>query len=372
MNWLDLQTKSIDEIFRWAESQTWAAEMSRCAQDGTWHAEGDVWTHTKLVGSELEKLDCWGMLDAHDKMVLIMTALFHDVAKPVVTQVDPETGKISSPKHAVRGEAMSRQILSDLQCDLKTREQITQLVRYHGRPVFLGEKKSPRNEVIQLSWLLSNRLLYLFSLADHRGRDSDSSDRSEDTLHYWKLLCEENDCYESRFQFANDAARVNFYWQSDPDLSYVPFENYPCKVTMVSGLPGAGKDTWLKQFRPCIPVVSLDVIRRKMGIDPTDNQGQVIQAAIERCREFLRAGTSFAFNATNLLQQTRSRWLRLFMDYQAYVEVIYLEPPLAKILKQNRQRSEIVPERVIRKLATNLQPPTWAECHHLTFVESNL
>jgi len=43
---------------------------------------------------------------------------------------------------------------------------------------------------------------------------------------------------------------------------------------------------------------SLDDIRGELDVEPTENQGQVAQLARERCREFLRAGTSFAFSST--------------------------------------------------------------------------
>jgi predicted kinase len=33
-------------------------------------------------------------------------------------------------------------------------------------------------------------------------------------------------------------------------------------------------------------------------------------------------GRSFAFNATNLLRQTRRRWIDLFADYEARIEVV--------------------------------------------------
>ncbi len=74
----------------------------------------------------------------------------------------------------------------------------------------------------------------------------------------------------------------------------------------MSGLPGSGKDTWICQNCPDHPVVSLDQLRQEMEIEPTDNQGQVAQAAKELCREHLRRGQSFVFNATNLLRATRN------------------------------------------------------------------
>lgn len=41
-------------------------------------------------------------------------------------------------------------------------------------------------------------------------------------------------------------------------LHYEPHEDYRCTVTLMSGLPGSGKDTWLIQNRPELPVVALD------------------------------------------------------------------------------------------------------------------
>jgi predicted kinase len=140
-----------------------------------------------------------------------------------------------------------------------------------------------------------------------------------------------------------------------------------CTVTMMSGLPGSGKDTWLATNRPDLPVVSLDGVRSELEIDPTDDQGEVVQLGRERCRQFFRSGRSFAFNATNLLKLTRQGWIGLFDDYQARIEVVYIEPPLSVILDQNKRRERPVPERVIRGLAARCEPPTITEAHGVRF-----
>jgi predicted kinase len=258
-----------------------------------------------------------------------------------------------------------RGVLRDLCCDLATREEIARLVRYHGRPAFLLERSEPAHEVIRHSWLVSNHLLYLFALADTRGRDTASMNRPEEHLHFWKLIAEENGCFDKPYPFANDSARFLFFRQSEPNLHYIPHEDYSCSVTLLSGLPGSGKDTWLSRHRSGLPVVSLDDIRGELDVEPTENQGAVVQLARERCREYLRAGTSFAFNATNLLKQTRQRWIDLFADYNARIELVYIEPPFERLLQQNKRRSEPVPEEVIRKLAGKCEPPTWTESHGL-------
>jgi predicted kinase len=256
-----------------------------------------------------------------------------------------------------------------LQCNLTTREEIARLVRFHGRPAFLLEKPNAGHEVISLSWLVINKLLYLFALADTRGRTTDEMGRPEENLHYWKLLAEENDCFEGHYPFQNDQARFLFYRQPNTDLHYVPHEEYRCTVTMMSGLPGSGKDHWLVRNRSDLPVVSLDDIRAELDVEATDNQGVVIQHAKERCRDFLRSEQPFAFSATNLLRQTRQRWIDLFANYGARVEIVYVEPPFSRILSQNGCRERPIPERVIHELAGKCEPPTLTEAHALTTVD---
>ncbi|MES2692739.1 MAG: AAA family ATPase [Verrucomicrobiota bacterium] len=367
--WFELQNAPHAQIIDWAAAQPWGRAMAACQQDAEWHAEGDVWTHTRMVCAELEKLAEWPALNPRAQLHLLLTALFHDSGKPATTTRDPATGRIRSPHHAFVGAAVARRVLRDLGCDFTTREQIAALVRYHGRPVYLLEKPSPERELIALSWLVDNRLLHLFAVADTRGRDTREMNRPEENLHLWKLVAEECQCYDHPYAFVSEHARFLFYRERLSSLHYVPHEDFRCTVTLMVGLPGSGKDTWLARHRPTLPVISLDAVRSELDIDATDNQGEVIQAAREKCREHLRAHRDFAFNATNITQQTRDRWVSLFDDYHARVEIVYLEPPLYVVLAQNRARTSPVPENVIHRLAEKLDPPTVTEAHRLIVAE---
>ena len=369
ISWKEICGSDNAAILRWAETRPWSRRMAECQQDAGWHAEGDVWTHTKMVCGELEKLPEWPHLDRADQIKLLFTGFFHDAGKPATTIIDPETGRTRSPKHSLAGMNMVREELRDLGCDLATREAIAALVRFHGRPPYLLEKSEPEREVISLSWFLSNRLIYLFALADTRGRVTHDTSRAEETLHFWKELSEEQACYKQPYPFANDQARFLFFREKLSSLHYTPREEYRCRVLLMSGVPGAGKDTWLAQHRPGLPVVSLDEIRSELDVDPGDNQGHVIQAARELCRVHLRAGQDFAFNATNLTRQLRQRWLNLFADYSARVQIVYLEPLLSTILSQNKSRERDVPEKVIHHLLAKLEPPTLAEAHELVLCD---
>ena len=222
--------------------------------------------------------------------------------------------------------------------------------------------------IILLSWLVNHGLLYLVALADTRGRTTTDTARPEENLELWRLVAEENDCFDRPYAFANDHARFLFYTGTLSSLHYTPREEHCCTVTLMSGLPGSGKDTWLTQQRPELPVVSLDDLRGVLDVDPEDDQGEVIQLARERCREHLRAGRHFAFNATNTMRQTRKRWIDLFADYGARIELVYIEPPLSLIFERNSRRPRPVPARVIERLVDKLEPPTWIEAHSLTMI----
>ena len=215
--------------------------MAACGQDAGWHAEGDVWTHTRMVCEQLPGLEGWSSLTSHERTVLTFTALFHDSGKPLTSQVDPETGRVTSPKHAIKGEHLCRSVLRDLGCDLATREEIARLVRFHGRPPFLLEKPDPAHEVVSLSWLVSNKLLYLFALADTRGRKTAEMGRPEENLHLWKLVAEENGCFDRPYPFANDQARFLFYQAAGAEPPLRPLRGLPLHGDDDVGPPRLGQ-----------------------------------------------------------------------------------------------------------------------------------
>ncbi len=367
-SWADMLRADDAAIFDWAARQPWAGPMRTCMQDAQWHAEGDVWTHTGMVYEQVTRLAEYPDLSRQEQIMLLLVALLHDAGKPATTVLDPETGRTRSPKHSLVGAAMTRQILRELGCDLPTREHIVHLVRYHGRPPYLLEAREPERSVIQLSSLLSNRLLYLFALADTRGRHAEEMSRPEEMLHLWRDTALEHSCFTAGYPFANDHARLLYQRNELTSLHYTPHEDYACTVTMMSALPGAGKDTWLATERRGLPVISLDAVREELDVSSTDTQGQVIQTAREHCREHLRAHRSFAFNATNLTSMLRKRWIDLFLSYHARVEIVYLEPSLATILRQNKAREAAVPESVIHRLLPKIEVPTLAEAHAVRLV----
>ncbi|MFC7441490.1 AAA family ATPase [Laceyella putida] len=146
------------------------------------------------------------------------------------------------------------------------------------------------------------------------------------------------------------------------------YDDTRCEVILMSGLPGAGKDTWISQTHPDLPVISLDQIRREHGISPTANQGEVIQIAKEQAKVLLRQRQSFIWNATNLTRHLRDPLIDLFAAYGARITIVYMDAPLDLLLSRNRKRKHEVPEAVIRKLVRKLEVPTLTEAHHVEWI----
>ena len=138
---------------------------------------------------------------------------------------------------------------------------------------------------------------------------------------------------------------------------------------MLCGLPGSGKDTYIRRYLDQ-PVLSLDDLRRSHGISPTDKKGngQVIQLGKEQARVYLRAKTSFTFNATNITRDMRARWIGLFTEYKAHVRIVYIEVPYRTLLKQNANRPHPVPTAVLERLLGKLEMPDVREAHEVMYL----
>ncbi|MEO0918178.1 MAG: AAA family ATPase, partial [Pseudomonadota bacterium] len=233
---------------------------------------------------------------------------------------------------------------------------------------WLIERPNPGRMAIETSWRCKPDQLCLHAKVDALGRTCQDRQAILESVSLTALTFQEAGCWDQPFAFANDESRVAFFELEDRDPHYAAHEAFPCTVTVMSGLPGAGKDTWISKHRPEHQVVSLDVIRDELGVSATDNQGQIIQAAHERAREHLRAGRDFVWNATNVTRQNRSRVLRLLRDYGARIEIVYLEPGPDQLGRQNRGRPDAVPDAVISHLAKKLEPPQLWEAHKVEVV----
>ena len=87
---------------------SWFADMKNVPQDPEWHAEGDVFIHTKMVCEALLQLPEFQALGEQEQHILFAAAMLHDVEKRSTTKRESQGGKerIVSPHHAKKGDTL--------------------------------------------------------------------------------------------------------------------------------------------------------------------------------------------------------------------------------------------------------------------------
>ena len=349
---------------------SWVADMKNVPQHKIHHAEGDVAIHTQMVLDKLQYIDDYMSQSEQDREIIWTAALLHDVEKRS-TSVDEGNGNISANGHARRGEYTARTVLyRDVPTPFHIREQVVSLVRFHGLPLWLIEKHEPAKKAYEISLRLNTKHLKLLAQADVRGRICEDPKLLFDSLDLFEMFCVEQGCWGQAKEFVTPSARFKYFNTPDSYVDYVPFDDFKCEITMMSGLPGMGKDHYIQSLGRDIPVVSLDAIRRKRKISPTDKSGNgwVIQTAKEEARTYLRKGQDFVWNATNVTQRMRNQLVDLFVSYGAKVKIVYVEKPYNVWRNQNRNREFPLPENVLDKLLAKLEIPQLTEAHEVEYV----
>lgn len=339
--------------------------LDTCPQDPIHHGEGDAGTHTRMVVDALVASPSWRGAEAENRSCLFWAAVLHDVGKPATTKHE-EDGRVTSRGHSRVGASIARQLLWDAGAPYDCREAVCGLILCHQIPFWLIEREDYKRQAIRTSLRCLPDLLCIHAWADATGRICADQQAILDNVEVARQVFEDTGCLHAPFAFANDESRVGFFERTDRDPYFAAHEDFRCKVTLMSGLPGAGKDTWIARNRPDLPVVSLDAVRESIGERATGNQGRVIQAAYELARDHLRRKQDFVWNATNISEQLRGKPLRLFRDYDAFIEIAYLEPSRRALFEQNRNRPDAVPDTVLANLIKKLEPPGEWEAHKVT------
>ena len=350
--------------------------MRHTMQSPRWHGEGDVYTHTVMTCEALSSLPEYQELDKQRQQILYLATLLHDIGKTVTTTM--ANGEWQSPHHSTTGSKMAREWLWKA-CGLcgekdlvQVREAVCLLIRYHSLPphaIDLDDARLRLHRMAANSLLtpfFSIKMLCILCKADMLGRRSDDQQQMLDQIVLCEEMAKEEGCLYGCFPFPSCHTQRAFLAGRDVWKQQDLYDETWGEVVMLSGLPGTGKDTWIRQNLPDLPVISLDSIRRSLKISPTDNQGTVANIAREQAKEYLRKHQLFVWNATNVTLQMRESLVSLFESYHAHVRIVYLETPWDTLLERNRSREEMVPILVIEDMLAKLTSP---EAHEARKVE---
>ncbi|MAW98057.1 MAG: hypothetical protein CMN72_00005 [Sphingomonas sp.] len=368
-------------------------------QDPEWHAEGNVLVHTNMVIKEAYRLtkNESSHLSNREKVILILSACFHDYAKPLCTQYREIKGKerVVAPNHEFRGASLLFNLDPPLDLEPADWLSVIQLTAYHHIPKLLVIKNKPKKDYFRLSRQVpSMELIYYLEMADMLGRTCNDKQDQIEILELFKI----------------EASELGI-WNSDPYNEFINTikENFPCQadefhqrvlehakihleeerihmleeeipiaynymeqphVVILCGIAGSGKSTWANNNKTDYYHIEMDKIRDELskGRSNQSNNSEVLRVAHEKLKCALRERKNVLWDATNYRYDFRKRIIETSVAYGAFTEIIVFQKPLSRLLKDNKSRKHSVPEEAINSMVLKFQMPEIGEAHKLTIM----
>lgn len=341
--------------------------LKQIPQNKAYHAEGDVYRHTEMVCDALKNLPEWQDLPHGEQELLFLAAAFHDIGKKTCTRWEGKS--LVSPKHTVAGAKQFRQMAyrqaGRFGLTFAQREWVANAIRFHGLPVWFWKKERPDAALIKAAESIPLRLLYLLSKADVLGRLTEGANELVGHVEWFAEYAKECAVWERPYSFANPYTKAQYFARDDLWQGSALYDDTEFDVFLLSGLPLAGKDTWIAEHGGNMPVISLDDIREEMKLAPAKDSARVARAGTERAKGYLSRKQPFVWNATNIVPETRMRLIRLFSGYRARVHILYLEAPYGELLARNHVRTRHIPEDVLEDMIRKLDVPAPWEAYEV-------
>ena len=241
-------------------------------------------------------------------------------------------------------------------------------------PIHLFSQNSPllRGRLIasigELAEDFSWYLLNILSEADIRGRIAEDTEDNLSQIQLCGMLIEEAGCLYGPYSFADPFAKHAYLSGRNVSPDQILYDDTWGEVILLSGLPGTGKDTWLRKHFAELPVISLDEIRASQRTKADDDQGIILQTAQEQAKKYLRDRQPFVWNATNVMRETRQNLCALFERYGAKTRIIYLETDWEERQLRNAERANPVPEKAVEKMLAKTVLPSPEEAHNIEWI----
>ena len=128
------------------------------------------------------------------------------------------------------------------------------------------------------------------------------------------------------------------------------------------GLPGSGKSTWFKRHN--VTPLSSDMVRALLFDDIREQRFQDLVfsnlRSMLKARLIARRPMNYV-DATNLTPKEREHWIKLAKDYNYEVHAVFFDVPLEVCIERHQRRDRVVPEEVMRRMASKLKPPSFEE-----------
>ena len=137
------------------------------------------------------------------------------------------------------------------------------------------------------------------------------------------------------------------------------------KLTVMVGLPGAGKSFWIAENKGTSVVVSLDWIRRNIfGHQFHRPAEHYVIGTAKSCVELLLAQhQDVIVDSTALTRGIRQEWIDLARKHGAPTDIVYISTPYQACLKRNAERCATtrVPDETMQTMMQMFGVPHYSD-----------
>ena len=292
------------------------AALKTLHQSPKWHSESEfVSGHVERVANECKSwIECKHNLDEEFAVILMMSALFHDIGKATTTFFKESDNMWHHYGHEVESEKITRRILWDL--GYRLREKICGIVRWHMEPFNIIRSKDPVLKIIDLqNKVYSLRSLYYVKKFDMRGsRSADPELTKFDSilLDSFADICMSLNCFHSKNNIGDIKKKINDLTNKKPKLT----------VEMYIGLPGAGKDTAIAASMSDgkdRAIICRDDIRVELGfceegekyLGTNDEENKVTEVFNRKLKDAAESGKVIVLNNMNNRRKYRDAYKQI-------------------------------------------------------------
>lgn len=327
-----------------------------------WHKEGNPLKHSLLVSKEMHKIITNELKDIplRDKKILMIASICHDLGKATTTYFDKSENDWKCKNHGAVGERITRNLIFD-ESDYWMREEICWLVRchmvFHHFVDCSDEKKFSTITMLSQGNSSVEKLLWL-NMADTYGSISPENDREseENKFNIIKNMADMHKCYKKPYY----STKIN---------------KSNCNMYVMIGVPGSGKDTYIKKFLPNVESICRDDIREEITYGNVegrklylDNKKEAIVTDIvnNRIKKCCEENKSFIINQTNIKKKNRAQLKEFALKFGTpNIIYIYVEPPSIEICKERRGHGKW--DSIIDRMWNEFEFPDRSECNDLIF-----
>lgn len=306
-----------------------------------YHLESDVCTHTMMVCKQAENM-------SHEVKI---AALLHDIGKPSTRAINPKNGRVSFYNHDAVSAFMALEILKRPELELD-KEQIARIFNTIALHTQIYKLETRQLAKLQDLKLLGN--LVSLGTADHEGRFHSHEGSELPSPGILSLMA----IQEKNFE-----------------------EKGPKSVTLMCGLPGSGKSTWVakKENHDCFRV-SRDEALMNLAIDKTKNfqinyneawriiDQKEVDKELQRLFKEAKEYDNVIVDMTHMSKKSRRRSLSHFgKDYKKECIVFLTDLPTVYLTNEKRC-GKIIERDVVDRMMRSFYPPTLEEFDDIKYI----